>query len=1611
MRTTTGKFIAAAILIPICWLPLPAPAAPADSPTTATLATAGAVTSPPTITYRWSDIAGNAYAQSYVDDYGYDDATVTVTYETTGEPTLVGHLSAAGLKPNFAYQIKIVGKPTGLFTAAEGGDDAANERIGYAGRWWEVAPSSGNRTDSYYETYKDDPAYIFEAYLLFDFFLTDRFGAAEVDFALDSSYHVLFWDTQRTQGACDNPLKTSLVSGAAADPAYSQDIATETIGVYPQIERLCDGQTALPVGTYSCRFLLTEESFHTGDGNWAPAMICDDIVFDVGAGLIPPSPAAEPAYTPGSSNTVSWNPTAGASEYLAQCATDAGFTSIHAESGWIAGTSHTFTGLADAAAYHFRVKAGDGAGTESEYSGAVSSIQDATPPASSIDPLPATTATTAFDIPWTAADSGSGVAEVTLHYSRDGGAWTQYDGPFTSSPIDFVAPGDGAYGFYCVARDNAGNQEAAPASADAATTVDTSGGEPAVTGVVLDGADGGSTYPQDLVVDYALAGGATTAATAWYRDGAPEMALYLPQEGDGPAALKNYASTGAVDAVAEGSPAWAADAGHDGNGAFVLDGDDGLDADACQPTGSSYTKTAWVLRSGSGPDGGNAVICGEAESGGHVLWAPDAGGNRLAAGHDGAWSAVEDPDPLPTGVWVFVAVTYDASADLMILYRDGAEADRATVAAGVSDATAHVGSRGPAGGNWVGVIDDARIYGRALSADQIAVLYGAGGRDRVAAAETADHESWQAVVVPFSGLAAGTAVASNILTLDGGDGRTTAGYVDIGNPASEAGHAMAGWGPVEPATHGGGWGGIGGEDPPGRCRTIWSPSEDEPAENWATLELDFGSSPTLAKSLAVRYLDGGSDDSFDILIDDVLFQHIYAPPGTETWRWVRIDVTGHTGVHTLKFQATAPPGTFYDPYGQVGIDRVHVGSRLDPVPRNPSIDKVEATDCGLTRTVDLRYSLDAGSPAARGYRARIACPADRPQLSFDSSDIAVNILPAGLSAGEYELDIRQDPSAGAGDWTVEYLVPGATSGIPGDEDLFSVTLHGDAEGVGRLEVVEFELTSLEGGVSPPAGRGAAEPAVDCSPPAGAMVVNGDAASTGLQTVSLDSDVSDLTAMEMRFSNDGAWSAPENRWRPYDPSAEWTLADGADGQRTVWAEYRDAAEHVLAVQDQIEYDTTGLDPVAGLAAQAGNGSITLSWNYSGDPANEVEIWRAMWYGDATADSSVSAYPEYDDLPADFIPARPADRAAAATAGSGWDLVAVVDPATTTWKDFPNSPLGLRRGIYWYEIFVADGGGGHSGRCEPNVRSHSYLPGDFGLPAAPRGWDGAITLAPDVNTFGLCYGSESGDAAYDPECDIGPTDDYGGMGLPQTDDAIDFADLMILALNFDTTAAKESASGDGAEALLAWSRAASGEWVLTLASPCPDLKGLRLRAEAPPGCGVKVLPGELLERQDSPCFLRNIPGRGLDAGLALLGEGGVTGSGELLRVALSGDFEIGDPVIDARDRANRPLPATVSGEVSTGPPAAGLRLDPNRPNPFNPRTAVVFSLPSAGRARLAIYTIDGRKVRTLLDAELPAGEHRAMWDGRDGDGRMLPSGVYCCLLEAGTTRQARKMTLLK
>ena len=91
---------------------------------------------------------------------------------------------------------------------------------------------------------------------------------------------------------------------------------------------------------------------------------------------------------------------------------------------------------------------------------------------------------------------------------------------------------------------------------------------------------------------------------------------------------------------------------------------------------------------------------------------------------------------------------------------------------------------------------------------------------------------------------------------------------------------------------------------------------------------------------------------------------------------------------------------------------------------------------------------------------------------------------------------------------------------------------------------------------------------------------------------------------------------------------------------------------------------------------------------------------------------------------------------------------------------------------------------------------------------------------------------------------------------------------------------------------------------------------------------------------------------------------------------------------------------------------LAIDRVFPNPFNPVTKVAFTVPeSAGRVTLTIHNVNGQVVRSLVDAEYPAGPAVAVWDGMDDAGKGLATGIYFAKLSAGGADAFTKMTLLK
>ncbi len=88
-----------------------------------------------------------------------------------------------------------------------------------------------------------------------------------------------------------------------------------------------------------------------------------------------------------------------------------------------------------------------------------------------------------------------------------------------------------------------------------------------------------------------------------------------------------------------------------------------------------------------------------------------------------------------------------------------------------------------------------------------------------------------------------------------------------------------------------------------------------------------------------------------------------------------------------------------------------------------------------------------------------------------------------------------------------------------------------------------------------------------------------------------------------------------------------------------------------------------------------------------------------------------------------------------------------------------------------------------------------------------------------------------------------------------------------------------------------------------------------------------------------------------------------------------------------------------------------LSQNYPNPFNPSTVIAYELPRRSTVTLTIYNILGQEVRTLVDREQPAGRHQVTWDGHNGSGGEVASGVYLYRLTAGDQVKSRKMVLVR
>ncbi len=145
------------------------------------------------------------------------------------------------------------------------------------------------------------------------------------------------------------------------------------------------------------------------------------------------------------------------------------------------------------------------------------------------------------------------------------------------------------------------------------------------------------------------------------------------------------------------------------------------------------------------------------------------------------------------------------------------------------------------------------------------------------------------------------------------------------------------------------------------------------------------------------------------------------------------------------------------------------------------------------------------------------------------------------------------------------------------------------------------------------------------------------------------------------------------------------------------------------------------------------------------------------------------------------------------------------------------------------------------------------------------------------------------------------------------------------------------------------------------------------------------------------------------------GGSLTSVSTLAISCSDVFAGGDFTQAGGNPANN-IACWVPEPTGTEPPMAevfpsGRSLLQASPNPLTDGTNLSFQSISASPLTLFIYDTTGRLVRTQDLGTLPDGSHSHYWDGNDGNGSSLASGVYFVRLSSTEQQASTRVVLIR
>jgi len=389
---------------------------------------------------------------------------------------------------------------------------------------------------------------------------------------------------------------------------------------------------------------------------------------------------------------------------------------------------------------------------------------------------------------------------------------------------------------------------------------------------------------------------------------------------------------------------------------------------------------------------------------------------------------------------------------------------------------------------------------------------------------------------------------------------------------------------------------------------------------------------------------------------------------------------------------------------------------------------------------------------------------------------------------------------------------------------------------------------------------------------------------------------------------------------------------------------------------------------------------------------VEVYRAG-YGD---------YPEYDDGTG-AEPAAPVGY----PPGAPWTLTSVTASGQVDWPP--------HRDFWYYVVYTRDACGNVSLVSNKTTGTLNYHLGDV-TDGSFLGHGENLVNSLDISLLGTNYWSTL--IHNDPVnyLDVGPTTDYSVDALPTTDNQVQFEDLMMFAINFGQVSLLADAPSRVMETSALRLEVDQGSDILTarlvLDGNRQSVKGLHAAVGYGSGLElVSVSKGGLWKNQSGPIFIEH-----LDTGGVVQFDGAVLGRGTSLHGAgqvAELRFRVVGPVselphlvdADLRDRDNHRV-LKASRHVDTGESESLARVEFGaRPNPFSSGTALHFAIPTASRVTLKVFDVNGRLVTTLVDENLSAGRHGVQWESAG-----VSPGVYMAILQAGTERETRKLTLL-